>query len=91
MFKSDRPNTSPVMPGPLRPYWRRKRRPSQIDLAICRTFDSTMPRALGPHAMRQGVCSTRRLMANVLRDVTTGRPSASPSHWPQGATESAMR
>ena len=47
MFRSERPNTSPVMPGPLTPCWRLNRRPSQIDLAMWRIFDSTMRGLLG--------------------------------------------
>ena len=91
MFKSERPNTRPVTPGPLTRYRRLKRRPSQTAFAMCRIFDRMSRGLLGRTPCDTANASTRRLMANVLTEVTTGTPSASPSHWPQGATESAIR
>ncbi len=90
MFNSERPSTRPVTPGPATPYFRLKRRPSRSALYMWRSFDSRSFALFGRTPCDAANASTWRLNAKVLTDVTTGTPSTSPTHWPQGATESAI-
>src|SRR3989442_481056 len=91
MFKSERPNTNSITPVPLTPYRRRTCRRRTSALTMCRIFEASPRTLLGRTPCARAKANTCRLIAKVLTDVTTGTPSTSATHWPQGATESVLR